>query len=69
MIAVHTFHKPKGLYKLVRRKKPCIHLNLLPPYEIKDIKNRRERLEVTQREIHQIMSDFFIKNSDYFYEK
>lgn len=64
---VITYHKPKGIYKLLRRKKPCIHLNILKPYEIKDLGNKRLTLENAAKEVNEIMNDYFVKNSDYFY--
>ncbi len=63
---VYTFHKPRGLYKLTRGKKPCIHQNILPPYEIKDMGNKKLTAEVASNELHKIMSDYFNKESDYF---
>lgn len=62
-----TFHKPKGLYKLFR-KKPCLHFNFLEPYHITPTGNRKEDIERTTKEVHAIINDYFIKNSDYFYE-
>lgn len=63
-----TFHKPKGLLKLFRRKKPTIHCNFLEPYYIKQQETRRETIDYTNKEIHQIIEEYFIKNSDYFYK-
>lgn len=63
---VITYHKPKGIYKILRRKKPCIHLNILKPYEIKDLGNKRLTLENAAKEVNQIMSDYFNEHSDYF---
>ena len=63
---VTTFHKPKGLYKLTRRKKPCCKYNILEPYYIKDLGNKRESIDKAMDDVNKIMSDYFIKNSDYF---
>lgn len=63
---VFTYHKPKGLYKLTRRKKPCIHYNILPPYTIKDMGNKRLTVETATQEVRQIMSNYFNENSDFF---
>ncbi|MBQ9124280.1 MAG: 1-acyl-sn-glycerol-3-phosphate acyltransferase [Acholeplasmatales bacterium] len=63
---VFTYHKPKGFYKLTRRKKPCIHYNILPPYTIKDMGNKRLTVETATKEIHEIMSNYFNEHSDYF---
>lgn len=62
-----TFHKPKGLLKLFR-KKPCIHVNYLEPYYVKNTGNRKEDIERTTAEVHQIINDFFVANSDYYYK-
>lgn len=63
-----TFHKPKGLHKLFR-KKPSIHLNVLEPYFIKQTGNRNETIKNTTEEIHKIINDYFIAHSDYYYDK
>ena len=65
---VTTFHKPKGLYKLTRRKKPCIHYNILEPYYIKDLGNKKESIDLAMNEVQKIMSDYFKEHSDYFKE-
>ena len=63
-----TFHKPKGIYKLFRRKKPVIHCNILEPYFIQPKETRKETIEQEKKEVHDIMESFFIKHSDYYYE-
>ena len=63
---VYTFHKPKGIYKLTRRKKPCIHYNILNPYTIKDMGNRKLTMETAAKELNDMLSKYFIENSDYF---
>lgn len=63
-----TFHKPKGIYKLFRRKKPMIHFNILEPFSIHEKETRKETLECTMQEVHKIISDYFIAHSDYYYE-
>lgn len=60
-----TFHKPRGLMKLYR-KKPCIHLNFLEPYEIKEQESKADTIAVASAEVNKIISDYFIENSDYF---
>ncbi len=67
--SVITYHKPKGLYKLTRRKKPCIHYNVLEPYHIKDMGNKKLTLETACKELHDIMSAYFDSHSDYFKDK
>ena len=66
IIMVHTFHKPKGLYKLLRRNKPCIHLNILEPYHIEQMENKKETIAKAQSDIQKIMSNYFNLHSDYF---
>jgi len=63
---ITTYHKPKGLYKLTRGKKPCFHYHILEPYYIEDLGNKRLSIEKACNDVQKIMSDFFIKNSDYF---
>lgn len=64
--SVITYHKPRGLFKLTRRKKPCMRYNILEPYTIKDMGNKRLTLETATEEINKIMSDYFNEHSDYF---
>ena len=64
-----TYHKPKGFYKITRRKKPCIHFNILPSYTIKDLGSRKETTNKVAEDLYNILSDYFIKNSDYFYDE
>lgn len=61
-----TFHKPKGIYKLLRRNKPCLKLNILPQYEIKDLGNKKLSIETACNELHEIMANYFNEHSDYF---
>lgn len=61
-----TFHKPKGLRKLFRRKKPVMHLNILEPYIIKQGENRNETIRRTTQELQEIISNYFIEHSDYY---
>lgn len=66
---VITYHKPKGLYKITRRKKPCIHLNILEPYYMDDSIRKRDSIEKARLDLEKIMSDYFIKHSDYYYDE
>jgi 1-acyl-sn-glycerol-3-phosphate acyltransferase len=66
VILLHTFHKPRGLYKLTRRKKPCIHLNVLEPYHIEKLETKKETINKVQSDIQKIMTDYFNEHSDYF---
>ncbi len=65
---VFTFHKPRGYYKLIHKNRPTIKLNYLPIYKIKEQENNSKTIETANKELHQIMSDYFIKNSDFFYK-
>ena len=67
--SVITFHKPKGFYKLVRGKKPCIHYNILNPYHIEDLGDAKLSVEKARTDVQKMMSDFFVKNSDYYYDE
>ncbi len=66
---VMTFHKAKGFYKLTRGDKPCMRYNILPPYHIEKQANRRLTVLKMENDLYNIMNDFFIKNSDYYYDK
>ncbi|MDE6407050.1 MAG: 1-acyl-sn-glycerol-3-phosphate acyltransferase [Anaeroplasmataceae bacterium] len=63
-----TFHKPKGIQKLFRRKKPVVHCNFLEPYFITPKETRKETIEATAKEVHDIIEAYFIKHSDYYYK-
>ncbi len=63
-----TFHKPKGIYKLIRRKKPRIHCNILEPYYITHTDNRKNDIEKAREDVHKIIESYFIAHSDYFYK-
>ena len=67
--SVITFHKPRGLYKLWRRNKPCLHYNILEPYYIEDLGNKRKTIEKAREDVNKIISDYFVKNSDYYYDE
>ena len=66
---VFTYHKPKGWYKLTRRGKPVAHLNILEPYYMDDSINKKLSMEKAKNELEKIMGDYFIKNSDFYYDK
>lgn len=67
--SVITYHKPRGLYKLFRRKKPCIKYNILPPYHINYLENKALTIKQTTIELNKIMSDYFNEHSDYFKDR
>lgn len=54
-----TFHKSKGLYKLIRPNKPLIHLNILKTYQPTDKIKAKD-------ELYEIMTAYFLNNSDFF---
>lgn len=64
--AVLTFHKPKGIYKILRRHKPCIHYNILEPYYIKDLGTKKITINQAIDDVYKIMNDYYQTNSDYF---
>lgn len=61
---VITFHKPKGLYKIFKRK-PSPHLNILPPYTIVELESKSETIKKAMDDVHQMMSEYFNTHSDY----
>lgn len=63
---VMTFHKPKGWYKLVNKNKPVIHYNILEPYYIKDLGNKRLSIDTAMNDVHKIMEDYFNEHSDFY---
>lgn len=63
-----TFHRPKGLYRLWRRNKPVMHLNILEPYTIPQSENRNETIHQVTEEVETIIRNYFIAHSDYFYD-
>ena len=65
---VFTYRKPKGLYRLFRRK-PCLTLNFLEPYYPSNEGSHAERIERAMTDLHKQMSDFFNEKSTYFYHK
>lgn len=65
---VFTYRKPKGLYRLWRRK-PCLTLNFLEPYYPTTEGSHAERIDKAMNELHEKMSNFFNENTTYFYHK
>ena len=68
MPVVFTYRKPKGLYRLFRRK-PCLTLNFLEPYYPTNEGSHAERIERAMNDLHMQMSNFFSEKSTYFYHK
>jgi hypothetical protein len=52
-----TFHKPRGIYKYIRRK-PLVHLNILKPYKPTD-------KEIAKNELYEIMNSYFLTCSNF----
>jgi 1-acyl-sn-glycerol-3-phosphate acyltransferase len=61
---IFVFKKPKGLYKYLK-KKPCIHLHILPAYKLVEKSTKYETLSYNTDALQQILSDYFNTNSDY----
>lgn len=66
---VFTFHKPRGWYRLIHKNRPVPRLNYLPVYKLPKGDSNREIIQMAKSELHQIMSDYFDKNSDYYDNK
>ena len=65
---VFTYRKPKGLYRIWRRK-PCLTINFLEPYYPSTEGSHAERIERAMTDIHDMMESFFNEHSTYFYHK
>ncbi len=63
---VWTYHKPKGLLKLFK-KKPCLHLTVLKPYNIERCEKKHETIDKALNEVHEIMNKHFQENCETFY--
>lgn len=62
---VFTYNKPKGLVKLFRRKKPCVHFHILEPYTFQDMGSKPDTIKKMTQDVHDIIEDYFNKHSDY----
>lgn len=65
---VFTFHRPKGLYRLYKRK-PIIQLNILPLYYLPQDLPKVDALAKINEDIYQIMSDAFHQTSEFTRQK
>ena len=65
---VFTYRKPKGLYRIWRRK-PFLTINFLEPYYPSNEGSHAERIEKAMNETHAIMESYFNEHSTYFYHK
>lgn len=63
--AVLTLHKPKGIYKILRKNKPSIRYNILEPYYIKDLGTKKSSIAKAMDDVYKIMNDYYLGNSDY----
>lgn len=61
---VFIFKKPKGLYKYLKRK-PCVHLHVLKPYQVVELETKYETLNYNTERLQKIVSDYYETNSDY----
>lgn len=61
---VYTFHKPRGLYRLYKRK-PIIHQNILEPYYPELDIPRKECIAKMEKDLFNIMNNFFNSTSDF----
>lgn len=60
---VWTYHKPRGIYKLFK-KKPCLHLNVLKPYTVTKLEKKHETIDKALNDVHDIMESFFKENTE-----
>ncbi len=60
---VFVLKKPKGIYKLYKRK-PLIHLNFLPVYKMDSKGSRYETISYHAENLQKIMSDYYNSHSD-----
>ena len=51
------------------RRKPCVTINFLEPYYPTTEGSHAYRIEKAMTDLHQVMEDYFNKNSTYFYHK
>lgn len=61
---VFVFKKPKGLFKLLK-KKPCVHLHILEPYTLVQKETKYETLSYNTDVLYEMMKSYFNANSDY----
>lgn len=60
---VLTFHRPKGLYRLYKRK-PCLHLTVLPPVFPNTDSPKRAEVVRMREECHRCMREYFDANNE-----
>jgi 1-acyl-sn-glycerol-3-phosphate acyltransferase len=61
---VFIFKKPTGLYKYLKRK-PCVELHILPPYQLKHLETKYETLSYNTDELQKIITAYYTTHSDY----
>lgn len=59
---VFVLKKPKGIYKLYKRK-PLLHLHILEPYELVLKDSKKETLTYNSDKLHEIMSKYLEKQN------
>lgn len=63
---VWTFHKPKYLYRIFKRK-PTLHLTILEPYYINRLETKHETIAKAQNDVHELMDNFFKNHNEVSY--
>ncbi len=61
---VFIFKKPTGLYKYLKRK-PCVELHILSPYQLKHLETKYETLSYNTEELQKIITAYYNTHSDY----
>lgn len=61
---IFVFKKPQGLYKYLK-KKPCMHLHVLPAYELVQKDTKYETLSYNTEVLQDMVTKYFNANSDY----
>lgn len=61
---VFIFKKPKGLYKYLKRK-PCVELHILAPYQLKQLETKYETLSYNTDELQKIITAYYNTHSDF----
>lgn len=60
---VYVFKKPRGIYRLYKRK-PVIHLHILEPYKIVKKASKRETLDYNSNVLQKMMHDYLEKENE-----
>src|SRR5690606_37497328 len=60
---IYTYKKPRGLFKLIKRK-PWLHIHILAPVETILGASKKESIRKTKDHVHALMSKAFHTYSD-----